>query len=74
MSIRMPNVVWLMSVLRSEVDACDPDYSTNYQGESGKQPASAEEYAYERGGDSSGTNFAEVICYSSTFFGCHGGP
>ena len=46
-NMRMPNVVWLMSFLRGEVDACDPDYNTNHKGESGKQPASAEENTYE---------------------------
>ena len=73
-NMRMPNVVWLMSFLRGEVDACDPDYNTNHKGESGKQPASAEEDTYEGGSDSSRTDFAEVICYSRAFFGCHGGP
>lgn len=73
-NMRMPNVVWLMSFLRGEVDACDPDYNTNHKGESGKQPASAEENTYEGGSDSSRTDLAQVICYSSAFFGCHGGP
>ena len=67
-NIRMPNVVWLISFLRCEVDACDPDYNTNHEGESGKQPARAEEDTYEGGGDSSGADLAEVICYSSAFF------
>lgn len=66
--MRMPNVVWLMSFLRSEVDACDPDYNTYHKGESGQETASAEEDTYEGGGDGSRTDLAKVVCYSSAFF------
>lgn len=67
-NMRMPNVVSLISFLRSEVDACDPDYNTHYEGESGQETASAEEDTYERGGDGSSTDLAKVVCYSCAFF------
>lgn len=67
-NMRMPNVVWLMSFLRGEVDACDPDYNTYHEGESSQETASAEEDTHEGGGNSSRTDLAKVVCYSSAFF------
>jgi hypothetical protein len=67
-NMRIPNVVWLISFLRGEVDACDPDYNTHHEGESGKQSASAEEDTHKGGGDGSRTDLAKVVCYSCAFF------
>ncbi len=66
--MRMPNVVWLMSFLRGEVDACDPDYNTYHEGESCQETASAEEDTYEGGGDGSRPDLAKVVRYSGAFF------
>jgi hypothetical protein len=67
-NMRMPNVVWLMSFLRGEVNACDPDYNTYHEGESGQETASAEEDTYEGGGNGRRSDLAKVVCHSGTFF------
>lgn len=69
-NMMMPNVVWLMSFLRvrGEVDACNPDYNTDGEGESCQETARAEEDTYKSGSDGSRPNLAKVVCNSCAFF------